>query len=313
MTPSTARAKLEGGKRILVLGIVASLSATALLAIGTLLFGDFGEREGRILTTTALLAGYGLLALPAGFLLDQRRLPRLAATLLVLASAGFGIAVASVWTSEPPAALPKSIGTVTAFAIASTQIAALAARRRDNDPLLVRRLYAASTATALVLAAMITAAAWAEIGNSGYYRILAALAVLDILLAALQPILAMARPAGAVFHLRVRVEPNDVIETTVEAPDIASAAAKAIRTIESGGREVTGLERVVPSGLPNRRLGTHADAVSQAGPLLASKIGVELPGSPPSVHSMPREIDPAEPDSEDPNPSEPLPVDAPSR
>jgi hypothetical protein len=33
-----------------------------------------------------------------------------------------------------------------------------------------------------------------------------------------------------------------VIETTVEAPDLASAAAKAIRTIERGGREITGLE-----------------------------------------------------------------------
>jgi MFS family permease len=243
MTPGAARVKLEGGKRILVLAIVASLSVTAVLAIGTLLFGDFGEREGRILTTTALLAGYGLLALPAGFLLDQRRLPRLAATLLVLASTGFGIAIVSVWMSEPPAALPKSMGTVTAFAIASTQIAALAARQRDNDPALVRRLYAASTATALVLAAMITAAAWAEIGSSGFYRILAALAVLDVLLVALQPILALTRPVGIPYRLRILVEPDDMIETTVEAPDLASAAARAIRTIERSGREVTAIER----------------------------------------------------------------------
>jgi hypothetical protein len=231
------------GRRILLLAIAASLSVTAVLAIGTLLFGDFGAREGRILTTTALLAGYGLLALPAGFLLDQRRLPRLAATLLVLASAGFGIAIASVWMSEPPAALPKSMGTVTAFAIASTQIAALAARHRDNDPAVVRRLYAASTATALVLAAMITAAAWAEIGNSGYYRILAAFAVLDVLLVALQPILALTRPVRIAFRLRILVEPNDLIEMTVEAADLASAAARGIGTVERGGRRVTGVER----------------------------------------------------------------------
>ena len=53
----------SSGKR-LVLGVVAALlSGAAALAIGILLFGDFGTTEGRILASTALLAGYGLLIL----------------------------------------------------------------------------------------------------------------------------------------------------------------------------------------------------------------------------------------------------------
>jgi MFS family permease len=234
--------KPRAGKRILLLAVVAALSATALLAIGILLLGDFGEREGRILTTTALLAAYGLLALPAGFLFDQRRLRGLAATVLDLTATGFAFAVAAVWMSSPPDELGNTLATITAFAVACTQTAALAVRRRVQDPKAVRRLFVASTALALFLAAMFAAAIWGEIESSVYFRILAAFAVLDVLMVALQPILALTRPVGAAYRLRVFVEPEDVIETTVEAPDLASAAAKAIRTIERGGREITGLE-----------------------------------------------------------------------
>jgi hypothetical protein len=231
------------GKRMLLLGIVASLSATALLAIGILLFGDFSEREGRILATTALLAAYGLLALPAGFLFDQTRLQGLAGAVLALAATGFSTAAAAVWTSEPPDELGKAMATITVLAVAATQTAALAARRQVRDPRAVRRLFAASTALALVLAAMTSAAAWGEIDDQGYYRILAAVAVLDVLLVALQPLLALTRPVGVAYHLRILVDPDDVIETTVDAPDLASAAARAIRTIERSGRQVAGLER----------------------------------------------------------------------
>lgn len=225
--------------------IAASLTATALLAIGILLFGDFGETEGRILATTALLAGYALLALPAGFLFDQSRLPLLAATVVTLAAAGFALALAAVWTNEPSDELGKSLMTVTVFAVAATQTAALAARRRASDPTSVRVLFAASCVLALVLAALATVAAWAEIEDSLlYFRILAAVAVLDVLLVVLQPVVALARPRGDVHRLRLTVDPGGELETTIEATDFAAAAARAIRTAERDGRRVVRLERV---------------------------------------------------------------------
>ena len=119
------------GRRILLGGIVAALTATALLAVGILLFGDFGETEGKILGTTAMLAGYGLLALPAGFLIDQGRLRRLAWGLLTLAVAGFAVGAVTVWT-DAGETLGKSMLTVTVFAIAATQTAAQLAGRRTT-------------------------------------------------------------------------------------------------------------------------------------------------------------------------------------
>jgi hypothetical protein len=236
---------VKTGKRALLRGIVASLSATALLAIVILLFGEFGQTEGRILTTTMLLAGFGLLALPAGFLFDQGRLTGLAGAVLALATAGFALSVALVWSGDdPPEELAKTAATIAALAVASTQVAALAARRTDRDPVSVRRLFPASTALALVVASMVGLAVWAEIGASSFYRALGAAVVLDVLLVALQPILATARREPTVHRLRLVARPGGESETTVDAPDFASAAAKAIRAAERNGTRVFSVSRI---------------------------------------------------------------------
>ena len=74
------------GRRALLLAVAALMCAAAALAIAILLFGDFGDTEGRVLATTFLLAVYAALAVPAAMLWDQRRLPALAALLAVLAA-----------------------------------------------------------------------------------------------------------------------------------------------------------------------------------------------------------------------------------
>jgi hypothetical protein len=221
-----------------------SLSATALLAIGILLFGDFGQTEGRILGTTMMLAAYALVALPAGFLLDQSRHRPLAVAILGLAATGLALGVVSTWTSGDSAALGKMVLTVTVFAVAASQTGGLAARRRESDPLSVRMLFAVSCGLALVLATMATVAAWVELESTVYFRIFAALAVLDLLLVILQPVLALARPRGEVYHLRVGLELGGELETDVEAADFAAAASRVIRETERSGQRVRRIVRV---------------------------------------------------------------------
>lgn len=230
--------------RIFLGAVVSSLAAGAALAIGILLFGDFGDTEGRILATTALTAAYALVALPAGILFDQARLSWLAWIVLALSAAGLALSVGSVWSDDPPDELSKTLLSVTVLALAATQTAALASRRRVRDPRAVRGLFAASAPLALVLAALAAAAAWAEIENERYFRIVGALTVLDVLVVALQPVLALARPAGRPHALRLLVEPGGTIETTVEAADFATAAARAIRAAERRGGRVERLERL---------------------------------------------------------------------
>lgn len=232
------------GRRVLLAAVAASLVATALLAIGILLLGDFGETEGRILGTTMMLAGYGLLALPAGFLLDQRRARGLAVALLAGAGSGFALGVSGLWSGDDaPGLLEDMIPTVTVWTVAGTQVAALTARRREGDPRLVARLFGLSCVLAATAASLVTVAVWAEIESQGFFRALAALAVLDVLIVALQPLLAARASTRVVHGIRLVVEPSDVIETTVEAPDFATAVATAIRDAERAGQRVVLVER----------------------------------------------------------------------
>lgn len=234
------------GKRFLSLAIVASLCATAALAIAILLFSQFGRTQGRILGTTGLIALFGLLALPAGILFDQGRLRRLATAVVALAGAGLALALVVIWSNNPPDALGKTTGTVTAFALASTQTAALAARRSARDSRAVRRLFAASIALAVVLASMMTVAAWTDIGNQVYYRVVAALAVADVLTVTLQPVLARMRvgAAPAVHRLRLLTEPGGERDVDVEASGFAAAVEKAVAAAERTGERVVRIERL---------------------------------------------------------------------
>jgi len=262
-TNADSSRRMPTGRGVVLAAIAAALTATALLAIGILLLGNFGPTEGRILATTGLLAAYGLLTLPAAVLFDQARLRSLSLALLALAAAGFVLALTTVWWADAPQELAKSMGTLTVFAVALAQTAALSARRRERDPTSVRRLLVLSSGLSLVLATMISTASWAELDYALYFRVLGSLAVLDVLVVALQPLLAFARPAGALHHLRLLVEPDDEIETTILAADFATAAAKAIRTVERSERRVLRLERIeetltvssgssAPSGLAAR-------------------------------------------------------------
>ena len=229
------------GRRILLLCVAGLLSASALLAIAILLVGRFGSTEGRILASTALLAGFGLVSLPSVVLVDQGRLRTLAFTTASLTAVSASLALTAVWTPSQPEALGKSIGAVTAFTLAGAQTSALAARRQRRDPLVVQRLFVVSCGTVVVAASLFAALIWTE-PNGLYPRLFAALVVLDLALVALQPVLARARPEGPVHRLRVVMSSGEPVEVTIEGGDLASAAAKAIRAAERDGRRVAGLE-----------------------------------------------------------------------
>ncbi len=228
-----------GSRRMVLLGVAALLSFAAALAIGVLLFGDFGSTEGRVLATTAALAGYGLLALPAAMLYDRRRLPGLAVGVTVLACCAAVTVIALIWNPDAPESLGKSVATANAWLIATVQAAALSLRRQPRDPAAVRRLFAVSTALVVALAGALTAVLWAEIDSAGVARVLGSMLVLDVLLVALQPILARARPAQRAQRIRVELESGDAVELEIEAPSRAAAAARAIRSVAP--REVASL------------------------------------------------------------------------
>ncbi|HZD86570.1 MAG TPA: hypothetical protein VE088_01030 [Gaiellaceae bacterium] len=177
-------------RRILLLGVVALLCAAALLAIAILLLGRFGDTERRVMATTLLLAGYGVLSLPGAVLLDQGRRRMLAEWAIALAGAAAGLALASVWGFSDVEAVGKSVGTATILAVAAAQAAGLSTRRAERDPPAVHRFFVASCVTAALAAAAAVTLLWLQPSGSVYARLLGAVVVLDLLLVALQPLTA---------------------------------------------------------------------------------------------------------------------------
>lgn len=231
-------------RRALLLGVASLLTISALLAIGILLAGHFGRTQGRILGSTALLAGYGLVALPAAFLLDQGHCRRLALATASLAALAAALALAGIWSGSET--LGKLVGSATAFALAGAQTSALTARRREGDPAAVRRLFTASCGTTLVAASAFAVFIWIQPNGSLFPRLFGSLVVFDLLLVVLQPILARTRPVGPAHHLRVVLATGETLETVTEGGDLAAATATAIRRLERSGERVARIEIDLP-------------------------------------------------------------------
>jgi hypothetical protein len=219
-------------KRALLLMVALLLSATALLAITVLLVGRFGSTEGRILGSTALLAAYGLVALPAIVLLDKERARRLASAAVAFAMLAALLALLTVWSRSNSDAVGRAVGSVTIVALAFSQVCALTARREQEDPVSVKRLFTASCATVAVAAGMGVTFVWTSPKGSLAPRVLGAVVVLDLLLVALQPILARARADVVRHRFQVVLVSGERIAVCVRGGDVASAAAHAIRSVE---------------------------------------------------------------------------------
>lgn len=236
--PTAGRAWRRG----VALGVAVLLTATAAVAIAVLLAGRTGTVEGRILATTAVLAGYGVLALPASMLLDLGRARPLAVAVLGLDAGAAALAVTAIWTGGDPERLQRGVWVAAVAAVAAAQIAALTARRRATDARLIRGLFVVSTALAVIVAVLVGGMIWQDAGPEPLARIAGALAVLDLLAAALQPVLARARPASVAVRMRVRLSAGPPAEVTAEGRDLAAAVAEGIRRAERGGAAAVGVD-----------------------------------------------------------------------
>jgi len=244
-------------RRLFGIALVASMCATAALAVAILLFSEVDDTAVRILGTTGALAFFSLLALPAGVLLDRRLAAPLGWLAIGLSAGGLVLVLVLLWIDwdDSPEALLKSTLTVSVFAAAAAQACATTARLRGEDPRIVRRLYVAGLAAGTALATLAAIAAWAEIDEAGFYRVLGALAVVGLLVTLLQPILrkttAPRSPPRKGFRLRLTLENGREIEREDGGEDFADAVANAVRRAERDGSPVRKIERLEPRPGPS--------------------------------------------------------------
>ena len=224
-------------RRLVLLAVAVTMIAAAALAIGILLLGDFGGTEGRILLTTVLLAAHGALAVPAAILSDRGRLPWLALAGGLLVAGNAAVNVAGIWANTDSERLGKVTGSSWTLTIATVVTIGLLAWG-GRHPLRIP-----SVALAYLVAALMVLGIWTEPERGIYFRLLGALAVLTVLLVALQPLLVRARREPAARRrLRVVDETGETVDVVVEADSLAEAAGRAIREAEREGRHVRSVE-----------------------------------------------------------------------
>jgi hypothetical protein len=231
-------------RRPLLLAAAALLVASGLLAVGILLFGGFGETEGRVLATTALLAGFAVLAIPSTPLLERGSRRSLPLALLAACVVGAATGVAAIWGDSET--LWQVTATSAVLGGLAAQTGGLVLRRRATDPPVVRRLLWAATLLGAAVAGMVIALVWSDGGGPGFARALAALIVLDAVAVALAPLLARARRAGAEADvvLRLVLDPGGTEQVRARGADVAGAVAAAIRAAEARGTRVTRVDIV---------------------------------------------------------------------
>ena len=232
-------------RRPLLLGAIVALSITAVIAIVTLLAGDFADTELRVLATTGGFGLCSLIATRGTALVDQRRHIALGRTVIVLSAVSFLIELWILWLDNDSDLAWKSLVCSVSAAIALAQIAGMLSRRRETDPPSIPRLVWAAGTTVLVSAAMGWAAAIGEISRAGYYRVLGAVVVLNVFLVLLQPVLRrLGKPeawiAGSGRRFVLVLADGSPIER--EAVDLPDGVARALREAERSGLRVTRIE-----------------------------------------------------------------------
>lgn len=225
-------------RKLLLRTIVGALCVTAAIAVVVLLSGHFDDTSWRILATTSAISFFGLLAVPAGMLLEQGRAIALARTSGVLTLVSFVLTLMLVWRHWSDG-FGKTWGVIGTLALAAAQAAAVESRRRDNDTPAIRVLILGSMLTGALLAALGVAAILTEIENAGFYRGLGALAVVDVLLVVLVAVLRRGiGPIAQTYSIRV-----DGMLVDAPGRDFAAAVAGAIRRAERDGSAVRRIER----------------------------------------------------------------------
>jgi hypothetical protein len=226
-------------RRLLLRAIVAGLCITAGIGIVIVLSGSIDDTSGRILITTTAVSFFGLLAVPAGMLLERNRLSWLGRGSAALTGATFLLTLVVTWVHDVPQSLWRTWGVLGTLTLAAAQAAVVEARRRDTDSDGIRLLASLSMVSDAALAALGVGGILGSIDDGGYYRLIGAIAIVDVLLISVVAVLR--RGSGPVGRThRVRVDGR-----LVEAPgrDFAAAVANAIRDAEQTGTPVRRVER----------------------------------------------------------------------
>lgn len=216
-------------RRIFLLGAATLVSVAALVAIGAILNGDFGETEGKIFATlaTAFVAGSAAIA---GIACLEASVTRIFAGLgIALAILGFVLWTEQIWAEHHSEGYWKLLGFILIWTL--VLLVVTTTRLMTRSPRLLRRLFPATAAAAAAAGLTVTAMVLREDGDG--WQLFAIFLILALLGETLTPILQrfVVTAPGDELSERVLGEIAGAVVVAVRGRDTA-------RSVHVGNREV---------------------------------------------------------------------------
>ena len=216
-------------RRIFLLGAATLVSVAALVAIGAIVNGDFGDTEGKIFSTlaTAFVAGSAAIA---GIACLERSVSRLFGMLGVgLSLVGFILWTDQIWAEHHSDEYWKLLGLILTWTLVVLLVTTT--RLMTRSPQLVRTLYPATAVAAAGAGAVVSVMVLSENGDG--WQLFAVLLVLALLGETLTPIFQrfVTTPLGHAPRERVLGE-------IAGAVVVAVRGQRNVRAVRVGNRDV---------------------------------------------------------------------------
>jgi hypothetical protein len=172
-------------RKLLLKVFIGFLSMTALVAIFSVLNREFGEAQIKVLVTTFSISAGSICAMACAGIIERKDAKAVGIIGILAACVAVSLVIIGVWGEITEGDYLKTTGTSIVVSIAFAHACLL------HLPDLAGSYRWTQTVSALLiglLALQIISAIWAEVGNEGFYRVMAAVSVLVVLATLVVPI-----------------------------------------------------------------------------------------------------------------------------
>ena len=178
-------------RKLLLKVFIGFLSLTAFIAILSVLTRQFGETQVKILLTTLSITAGSICALSCAGCLEGQGAKGVGVAGLLAAGVAVLLAIGGIWAESkcfPRWAVTVYWKTTATAGAAAVALALGCLLRLPNLAARYRWTQTASTALIGLLTLQVILAVWGEINAEGYYRVMAALSILVVLVSLVIPI-----------------------------------------------------------------------------------------------------------------------------
>jgi len=184
---------IPAARSLLLKIFIAFLVLTALIAIASVLSGQWGEVQLKTMATTFTISAASVCAMACAAFVEKRGVPAIG---WIGGGANFlaaAMITSAVWMEHGEEVYWK---TAVSFVVAGLGFAHGCLMNLPSLATAYRWTQTTLTLTVAILAAMLISAIWGEIDAEGYYRMVAVVSIVAVLFTLVIPILGKLSPAG---------------------------------------------------------------------------------------------------------------------